>query len=97
MNTGNATLAAKEAFPDSEFPAQVGYAMKQKPQIMNYIMSNAHRCAEIQMQIIENEKTPPAVRMDGIKNVLDRAGIGKSEDDDTTSIKIGDIKITIDR
>jgi phage terminase small subunit len=55
MNTGNATQAAKEAYGEIKNPNQVGYAMKQKPQIMQYIMDNASKCAKIQMEIIEDE------------------------------------------
>ena len=43
------------------------------------MLETAQECAEIQMSMIINKKTPPAVRNDAIKDRLNRAGIVPDE------------------
>lgn len=93
----NATDAVRIAYGDEvRYPSQFGHVLREKPQIQRYLMETAQECAEIQMRMIMNERTPAAVRMDGIKDRLNRAGIGKEEDDkDDKSFSIGDIHINV--
>jgi len=79
--TGNAKESALKAYPTTKYPAQMGLALKKKAWIQDYIVHNCKKCAEIQMEMIEDRDLSPAVRMDGIKDVLNRAGIGKEEEE----------------
>ena len=63
--TGDATNAVIAAYGDEvRYPSQFGYSLRQKPQIQKYLMDTAQECAEIQMEMILDKKTPAAVRMD---------------------------------
>lgn len=62
--TLDAKASAKIAYPDAKYPAEMGYALKQKQWVKDYISSTMMKCAEIQMDLILDEKTPAAVRMD---------------------------------
>lgn len=96
-NGGNASEASRVVSPESSKPGQVWFQMKNNPKIMKYLEETADRCLGIQMSMIENEKTPAAVRMDGIKDRLNRAGINPDKGDSWGDMFIGTINITIDR
>ena len=94
--TGNAKEAALKAYPDTKFPAQVGYQTKNSNAVKEYIMSTADKCARIQMQMIESKKTPAAVRNDAIKFRLEVAGV-KEREEDPVGLSIGTVVIKIDK
>lgn len=92
--TGNAAAAALKAYPDTQNPKQMGYTLKNKVEIREYIATTAYKCAQIQMEMIESEDTPAAVRNDAIKFRLNAVGIGEEEADDSgASIQTVIIKI----
>lgn len=92
----SATDAVLAAYWDQVlYPSQFGHKLKNKPQIQAYLMETAQLCAEIQMEMITNKKTPAAVRMDGIKDRLNRAWIVQEEEKTDTSVSIGDIVINL--
>ena len=92
--TLDAKKSAKIAYPNTKHPAEMGYQLKQKSWVKDYIASTMMECAQIQMNIITNEKAPFAVRMDGIKDRLNRGGVVWEEEQDA-SVSIGDIIINV--
>ena len=98
LETGNGALAVREAYWDVKQAASMAYHLKQNSKVLDYIRDSAAECALIQMQMIKSKKTPAAVRNDAIKDRLNRAGIGKEEDeDDWQKYSIGNIIIKIDK
>lgn len=68
---------------------------KVKQYLNEKILSNADELLDIQMDIIRNEKMPPAVRHDAIKDRLNRLWIGKDRDEWTDFTGIWEVTITI--
>lgn len=95
LETGDAKEAAIEAYPNTKYPAQVGFQAKNCEAVKEYISSTADRCAKIQMEMIESKKTPAAVRNDAIKFRLEVAGV-KERDDDVAGVSIGTVVIRVD-
>ena len=54
---------------------------KVKDYLLAKISSDAEKCLDIQMDMIQNEDIPAAVRMDGIKDRLNRLGVGKQKEE----------------
>ena len=73
--------------------------MKNLDKVKNYLMEkialDAEVCLDMQMEMIQNEDIPAAVRMDWIKDRLNRLWIGKQKDEDTWFTGIGEVTITI--
>lgn len=92
--TGNAALAVTKAYPMSKNPKQQGYELKKLKKIQEYIIDSGLYCAEVQMQMIMDDKTPAAVRNDAIKYRLSAIGVGKAEEGDEGG-SIGEIVIRI--
>ena len=59
------------------------------------ILSSADELLDIQMDIIKNEKMPPAVRMDWIKDRLNRMWIWKDKEESWDFTGVWEITITI--
>lgn len=59
------------------------------------ILSSADELLDIQMDIIRDEKMPPAVRHDAIKDRLNRMWIGRDKEDNTDFTGIWEVTITI--
>ena len=59
------------------------------------ILSSADELLDIQMDIIKNEKMPPAVRMDWIKDRLNRLWVGKQKEESQWFSGIWEVTITI--
>lgn len=55
----------------------------------------AEECLEIQMDIIRDEKMPPAVRHDAIKDRLNRLWVGREKEENTDFTGIWEVTITI--
>ena len=68
---------------------------KVKQYLNEKILSSADELLDIQMDIIRNDKMPPAVRMDWIKDRLNRMWIGKEKDENTDFTGIWEVTITI--
>ena len=68
---------------------------KVKQYLNEKILSNADELLDIQMDIIRDEKMPPAVRHDAIKDRLNRLWIGKEKDEWTDFAGIWEVTITI--
>lgn len=68
---------------------------KVKDYLMEKIALDAEVCLDMQMEMIQNEDIPAAVRMDWIKDRLNRLWIGKQKDEDTWFTGIGEVTITI--
>jgi phage terminase small subunit len=95
LQTGDAKASAIEAYPNTRYPAQVGFQAKNSAAVKEYIASTADRCARIQMEMIESKKTPAAVRNDAIKFRLEVAGV-KDKEDDVVGLSIGTVVIKVD-
>lgn len=76
-----------------------GRSIKNMERVKQYlnekILTSADELLDIQMDIIKNEKMPPAVRMDWIKDRLNRLGIWKEKDEWVDFWWIWEITITI--
>jgi phage terminase small subunit len=94
--TLDAKNSAKLAYPTTKYPAEMGYALKQKQWVKDYISSTMMECAEIQMDMILDKKTPAAVRHDAIKFRLTAGGVAAPEEQET-GVSIGDITINVAR
>ena len=68
---------------------------KVKDYLLAKISSDAELCLDIQMDMIQNEDIPAAVRMDWIKDRLNRLWVGKQKEEDTWFGGIGEVTITI--
>ena len=59
----------------------MGSQLRANVKVLKYIESLAQDCAEIQFQMVTDKKTPSAVRMDGLKDILNRAGVKQPEEE----------------
>lgn len=59
------------------------------------IASNADELLDIQMDIIRDEKMPPAVRHDAIKDRLNRLGVGREKEESSEFTGVWEVTITI--
>ena len=88
------TLENKEEWKVSDWPNW--WLAKQNPKILAYIHETAMECAQIQMDIIRDDKMPPAVRNDAIKDRLNRAWIWR-EEQQWASTFVENMTITIEK
>lgn len=76
-----------------------GFIMRNLDKVKDYLLakisSDAELCLNIQMDMIQNEDIPAAVRMDGIKDRLNRLGVGKQKEESQWFTGIGEVTITI--
>ncbi len=83
----------------SKWDSWNGNYLKNTDRVKQYlnekILSNADELLDIQMDIIRDEKMPPAVRHDAIKDRLNRLWIGKDRDEWTDFTGIWEVTITI--
>ena len=68
---------------------------KIKAYLQEKILTDAEKCLDIQMDLIENEKTPAAVRNAAIIDRLNRAWVGKEKQESNEFTGIGEVTITI--
>ena len=68
---------------------------KVKDYLLAKISSDAELCLNIQMDMIQNEDIPAAVRMDGIKDRLNRLWVGKQKEENWWFTWIWEVTITI--
>ena len=68
---------------------------KVKQYLNEKILSSADELLDIQMDIIRNDKMPPAVRMDWIKDRLNRMWVGRDKEESTDFTGIWEVTITI--
>ena len=68
---------------------------KVKEYLLEKIASDADICLDMQMEMIMNEDIPAAVRMDWIKDRLNRLGVGKQKEENQWFTGIGEVTITI--
>ena len=103
MNATESYRASKGILdkPDLWSPGDTGNArtIKNNERVKQYlnekILSSADELLDIQMDIIRNDKMPPAVRHDAIKDRLNRLWIGKEKDEWTDFAGIWEVTITI--
>lgn len=74
-------------------------AMKRVDKVKEYLIQrladDAELCLELQMEMIQNEDVPAAVRMDWIKDRLNRLWVGKQKEENTEISGVGEVTITI--
>lgn len=68
---------------------------KVKDYLLAKIASDADFCLDLQMEMIQNEDIPAAVRMDWIKDRLNRLWVGKQKEENTEISGVGEVTITI--
>lgn len=68
---------------------------KVKDYLLAKIASDADFCLDLQMEMIQNEDIPAAVRMDWIKDRLNRLGVGKQKEESSDFVGIWEVTITI--
>ena len=68
---------------------------KIKAYLQEKILTDAEKCLDIQMDLIENEKTPAAVRNAAIIDRLNRAWVGKEKQESNEFTGIWEVTITI--
>lgn len=68
---------------------------KVKDYLLAKIASDADFCLDLQMEMIQNEDVPAAVRMDWIKDRLNRLWIGKQKEENQWFTGIWEVTITI--
>lgn len=68
---------------------------KVKDYLLAKIASDADFCLDLQMEMIQNEDIPAAVRMDWIKDRLNRLGVGKQKEESQWFSWIWEVTITI--
>lgn len=103
MNATESYRASKGILdkPDLWSPGDTGNArtIKNNERVKQYlhekILTSADELLDIQMDIIRNDKMPPAVRMDWIKDRLNRMWIGREKDESTDFTGIWEVTITI--
>ena len=75
------------------------HIMKDNEKVKEYLLakiaSDAEACLDIQMEMIKNEDIPAAVRMDWIKDRLNRLWVGKQKEESQWFSWIGEVTITI--
>lgn len=103
MNATESYRASKGILdkPDLWSPGDTGNArtIKNNERVKQYlhekILTSADELLDIQMDIIRNDKMPPAVRMDWIKDRLNRMWIGREKDESSDFTGIWEVTITI--
>ena len=103
MNATESYRASKGILdkPDLWSPGDTGNArtIKNNERVKQYlhekILTSADELLDIQMDIIRNDKMPPAVRMDWIKDRLNRMWIGREKEESTDFTGIWEVTITI--
>lgn len=102
-NASAAYRAAKGTLnnPEEWLPSDRGnwHTMRNLDKVKDYLLakisSDAELCLDIQMDMIQNEDIPAAVRMDWIKDRLNRLWVGKQKEEDTWFSWIWEVTITI--
>ena len=102
-NASAAYRAAKGTLdkPEEWLPSDRGnwHIMRNLEKVKDYLLekisSDAEACLDIQMEMIKNEDIPAAVRMDWIKDRLNRLGVGKQKEESQWFSWIGEVTITI--
>ena len=102
-NASAAYRAAKGTLwtPEEWLPSDRGnwHIMRNLDKVKDYLMEkialDAEVCLDMQMEMIQNEDIPAAVRMDWIKDRLNRLWIGKEKEDSQWFTGIGEVTITI--
>lgn len=102
-NASAAYRAAKGTLnnPEEWLPSDRGnwHIMRNLDKVKDYLLakisSDAELCLDIQMDMIQNEDIPAAVRMDWIKDRLNRLWVGKQKEEDAWFSWIWEVTITI--
>ena len=91
------TLGNREEWIDSDRPnwMQMKKVEKVKEYLIQKLADDAELCLELQMEMIQNEDIPAAVRMDWIKDRLNRLWVGKQKEESTDFTGIWEVTITI--
>ena len=91
------TLANREEWLASD--RGNGRAMKNLDKVRDYLMekiaTDAELCLDYQMEMIQNEDVPAAVRHDAIKDRLNRLWVGRQKEESTDFTGIWEVTITI--
>ena len=102
-NASAAYRAAKGTLnnPEEWMPSDRGnwHIMRNLDKVKDYLLakisSDAEVCLDMQMDMIMNEDVPAAVRMDGIKDRLNRLWVGKQKEESQWFSGIWEVTITI--
>ena len=91
------TLGNREEWIDSDRPnwMQMKKVEKVKEYLIQKLADDAELCLELQMEMIQNEDVPAAVRMDWIKDRLNRLWVGKQKEENQWFSGIWEVTITI--
>ena len=91
------TLGNREEWIDSDRPnwMQMKKLEKVKEYLIQKLADDAELCLELQMEMIQNEDIPAAVRMDWIKDRLNRLWVGKQKEENQWFSGIWEVTITI--
>ena len=91
------TLGTREEWIDSDRPnwMQMKKVEKVKEYLIQKLADDAELCLELQMEMIQNEDIPAAVRMDWIKDRLNRLWVGKQKEENQWFSWIWEVTITI--
>ena len=91
------TLGNREEWVDSDRPnwMQMKKVEKVKEYLIQKLADDAELCLELQMEMIQNEDIPAAVRMDWIKDRLNRLWVGKQKEENQWFSGIWEVTITI--
>ncbi len=91
------TLGNREEWIDSDRPnwMQMKKVEKVKEYLIQKLADDAELCLELQMEMIQNEDIPAAVRMDWIKDRLNRLWVGKQKEESQWFSGIWEVTITI--
>ena len=91
------TLGNREEWIDSDRPnwMQMKKVDKVKEYLIQKLADDAELCLELQMEMIQNEDVPAAVRMDWIKDRLNRLWVGKQKEESSDFTGIWEVTITI--
>lgn len=91
------TLGNRDEWVDGDRPNWA--AMKRVDKVKEYLIQrladDAELCLELQMEMIQNEDVPAAVRMDWIKDRLNRLWVGKQKEENQWFSWIWEVTITI--
>lgn len=75
------------------------HIMRNNDKVREYLLEkialDADVCLDMQMEMIMNQDIPAAVRMDWIKDRLNRLGVGKQKEESTDFTGIWEVTITI--
>ena len=91
------TLGNREEWIDSDRPnwMQMKKVEKVKEYLIQKLADDAELCLQLQMEMIQNEDIPAAVRMDWIKDRLNRLWVGKQKEENQWFSGIWEVTITI--